>query len=85
MTGEIGISLKAGNESTLKFEDFYNLDKRLRAGSYGTVYTTNVSYMSTQKSFITANSISHSWFGSIPLLQHKENGDQYAVKIIDRT
>lgn len=37
---QIGISLQNGNEDQLKFVDYYNLEKRLRSGSYGTVYTT---------------------------------------------
>mmetsp|Transcript_18584 Transcript_18584/g.43057 ORF Transcript_18584/g.43057 Transcript_18584/m.43057 type:complete len:518 (+) Transcript_18584:19-1572(+) len=56
---KIGITLEGDGDaaSKLAFADFYELDKRLRSGSYGTVYVT----------------------------KHRESGEEFAVKVIDRT
>ncbi|KAI2514214.1 serine/threonine kinase [Fragilaria crotonensis] len=51
-----GVTLQGDLSEALQFNDFYTIDKRLRSGSYGTVYVT----------------------------RHKESGEEFAVKVIDR-
>lgn len=51
-----GVTLEGDLSEALKFKDFYSIEKRLRAGSYGTVFVT----------------------------RHKESGEEFAVKVIDR-
>lgn len=53
----IGVTLDDNEASeTMNFSDLYELDQRLRSGSYGTVYVT----------------------------KHRESGEEFAVKVIDR-
>lgn len=52
----VGITLEGNVGKESKFSEFYSLDKRLRSGSYGTVFVT----------------------------KHKESGEEFAVKVIDR-
>ena len=51
-----GVTLEGDLSEALQFNDFYTIDKRLRSGSYGTVFVT----------------------------RHKESGEEFAVKVIDR-
>ncbi len=51
-----GVTLQGDLSEALQFNDLYTIDKRLRSGSYGTVYVT----------------------------RHKESGEEFAVKVIDR-
>lgn len=51
-----GVTLVGSQGKALKFADFYDIERELRSGSYGTVFVT----------------------------KHKNSGQEYAVKVIDR-